>query len=149
MSMCAIVSVANMDAANKALETAGFGTPNFSVAAYTGLSITHAGLHTRGDPAFEDAVRAITGVVVDVIEGEPATRFQALVEAQGAKWGDRATDLPSKGIVEVGLYWHNDDLVYVEKRIDRTEFAGDPKSMPETFKDVTKLPVRVAVTGAK
>ena len=96
MSICAIIPIANLDAANNALDDAGFGPDNFSVAAYTGLVVSHAGLHAWNDSAFESALVAISGTVVETSGGDPATRFQTLAEAQGARWRGR---LPTGGAV--------------------------------------------------
>ena len=62
-SLVAILPAASLLAANTALETAGFGPGNFSVASFTGSRATHAALHAWNDPAFSAAVKAIAGVV--------------------------------------------------------------------------------------
>lgn len=56
MSMCAIIPVASLIAANAALESQGFGPRNFSVPAYGGTGVTHAALHAWEDAAFTAAV---------------------------------------------------------------------------------------------
>ena len=84
-SLVAILPAANLLAANTALETAGFGKGNFSVASFTGGAATHAALHAWHDAAFVAAVKAIAGVVTDEGTGDPVTRTKALIEAQGAQ----------------------------------------------------------------
>lgn len=84
MSALAIVPVANLDAANEALADAGFGADNFSVPAYTAGVVTHAALHMWPDPAFLEVLETLDGVVLDLDDGDPRSRIQALVEAQGA-----------------------------------------------------------------
>lgn len=103
MSICAIIPVASLDAANSTLETAGFGPRNFSVPAYGATGATHAALHAWGDPAFVAAVKATPGVVWEESEGDPVSRTQALIAAQGAKWGDQAPALPTTGNVTAGI----------------------------------------------
>lgn len=68
MSFSASIPVANIDAANAALQAAGWGPNNFSVperpAGSTG-DATHAGLsHLGTDAAFQAAVTAIPGVTL-------------------------------------------------------------------------------------
>lgn len=94
MSIVAIVPVAQMAAANLALEEAGFGPHNFTVAAYGATGATHAALHAWDDPVFSAAVKAIAGVVTDESTGDPVARTKALIEAQGAQWGAQAPVLP-------------------------------------------------------
>ena len=137
MTMCAIIPIANLDAANKTLETAGFGPGNFSVAAYTGPGASHAGLHAWPDTAFETAVKAITGAVVEISDGDPTTRFNTLVKAQGAKWGARADELPTSGTVDAGgLYRSGDSLWSVIQTFNRTTFGEGPETYPALIRRV-------------
>ena len=71
MSLCAIIPVANLVAANASLEAQGFGPGNFSVAAYAAPKATHAALHTWYAAAFYAAVKAVAGVAYDDKVGEP------------------------------------------------------------------------------
>lgn len=94
MSMVAIIPVANIltanDTLNNTANTPGkksHGPNNFSVPAYTGAAATHGALHSWSDPVFEAAVKAIPNVVWEISDGDPVTRTQAPITAQGAKWG--------------------------------------------------------------
>jgi len=138
MSMCAIIPVGLLDAANKTLQAAGFGPGNFSVAAYTGPGASHAGLHAWPDKAFETAVKAITGVVVEISDGNPTTRFDTLVKAQGAKWGERAEELPTSGSVKVGdLFTDSDGQLWsVIQGFNRTTFGAAPEAYPALIRRV-------------
>lgn len=99
MSIVAIVPVAQLVAANAALELAGFGPRNLSVAAYGATGATHAAMHAWEDAALRAALALVPGVVVGDPEddGDPITLTAALVAAQGAKWGDQAPALPTSG----------------------------------------------------
>lgn len=59
MSIVAIVPVAQMAAANLAMEEAGFGPGNFSVPAYGATGATHAALHAWEDAAFREALSLV------------------------------------------------------------------------------------------
>jgi hypothetical protein len=134
-----------MTAANTALETAGHGSRNFSVAAYSGAAPSHAALHTWGDPAFETAVRAIAGVVVDDTPGDPVTRTQALIEAQGADWGEQAPMLPTSGnAVANTLYKYGDDeLWWCIQTFNRTTFSAPPATYPALIRRA-RVPGQIA-----
>lgn len=146
MSICAIVPVANMAAANASLQTAGFGPGNFSVPAYGGTGVTHAALHAWDDPAFLAALKALPNVVVDDgtrAEGQPPastdpiTRTRELIEAQGAKWGAQAPALPTSGNVTAGsLYRHGDSLWSVIQAFDRSTYGADPATYPALIRRV-------------
>lgn len=110
MSLCAIVPVASLLAANAALEAQGFGPSNFSVPAYTGSRATHAALHAWNDPAFAAAVKALPGVAYEESEGDPVTRTKALIEAQGAQWGAQAPELPDGPVTADTLYRYDGGL---------------------------------------
>lgn len=131
MSICAIIPVASLDAANSTLETAGFGPRNFSVPAYGATGATHAALHAWGDPAFVAAVKATPGVVWEESEGDPVSRTQALIAAQGAKWGDQAPALPTTGNVTAGsLYRFEDGVWSVIQTFSRTTYGAHPSTYP-------------------
>ena len=85
MSICAIIPVASLAAANAALEAQGFGIGNFSVPAYGATGATHAALHAWDDPPFNAAVKAIAGVVYAEGTDDPVTRTKTLIKAQNAK----------------------------------------------------------------
>ncbi len=128
MSLCAILPVANMVAANASLEAQGFGPGNFSVAAYAAPTATHGALHAWNNPAFAAAVKTLPGVAWEESDGNPVTRTQALIAAQGAQWGSRAPDLPVGGdwpngshpVTASTLYrWTDDTLWWVIQAHDR------------------------------
>lgn len=131
MSLCAIIPVANLAAANASLEAAGFGPRNFSVPAYGATGATHAALHAWGDSAFVAAVKAIPGVVWEESGGDPIARTQALIAAQGAKWGDQAPALPTTGNVTAGGLYHFEDGVWsVIQTFSRTTYGAHPNTYP-------------------
>lgn len=97
----AAIPVASMTAANAALNEAGFGPSNFSVPAFDGPSPGFAMLHAWGNPAFEDAVAAISDVVI-VIGEDPIAMTTDVATICDATWGQDA--LPLAGNVTPGLY---------------------------------------------
>ena len=136
-SLCAIIPVANLLAANTALQEAGFGPNNFSVPCYAGPGATHGALHSWNIPAFAAAVKAIAGVVWEESSGDPVTRTAALIEAQGAKWGAQAPALPSSGTVTAGsLYRYGDRLWSVITTFSRTTYPDDPATYPALIRRV-------------
>jgi hypothetical protein len=137
MSMCAIIPVENLFSANATLEAAGFGQNNFSVSAYAGPGATHAALHAWDDVAFEAAVQAIPGVVVDIGSGDPVTRSQALITAQGAQWGDQAPALPTSGNALANtLYRYDDTLWWCIQTFSRTTYNAHPNTYPALIRRV-------------
>ena len=146
MSMVAIIPVASIVSANNLLNnTAGTqGKPShgpncFSVPAYTGLTATHGALHAWNDPVFEASVKAIPGVVWEVSNGDPITRTKALIEAQGAKWGAQAPQLPSTGTVTAGeLYRYNSLLWSVIQTFSRTTYGADPSTYPALIRRIAE-----------
>jgi len=133
VSIVAIVPVAQMAAANLALEEAGFGPSNFSVPCYGGSGCTHAALHAWDDQAFRAALALVPGVVVNdpETEGDPATLTAALIAAQGAKWGAQAPALPATGNVTAGsLYRFDDTLWSVIQTFSRTTYGAHPSTYP-------------------
>ena len=138
-SMVAIIPIASMAAANTTLETAGFGPRNFSVPAYTGAAVTHGALHSWHIPAFEAAVQAIAGAVVEIGEGDPITRTQALIQAQGAKWGAQAPALPSSGTVTAGSLYRFEDLLWsVIQTFSRTTYSAHPSTYPALIRRIAE-----------
>ena len=144
MSMVAIIPIANILSANDLLnnvaQTPGkksHGPNNFSVPAYTGAAVTHGALHSWNDPEFEADVKAIPNVVWEISEGDPVTRTQALIAAQGAKWGAQAPQLPSTGTVTAGdLYRHDNLLWSVIQTFNRTTYPADPSTYPALIRVV-------------
>lgn len=135
MSLCAIIPVANLAAANASLEAAGFGPRNFSVPAYGATGATHGALHAWEDAAFIAAVGAIAGVVLDHSSGDPVARTQALIAAQGAKWGAQAPMLPTSGNAQAGTLYAYDrngtrELWYCIQTFSRTTYGAVPETYP-------------------
>ena len=127
MSFCAIVPVANMQAANTALQNAGFGPNNFSVPSYAGPNPSFASLHSWSNAAFEAAVKALPGVQWEQSEGDPAVRTSALMATEGAQWGADAP--PLVGQVTPGLYTHDGILWWVIQAYDTATWP-DPVAVP-------------------
>jgi hypothetical protein len=98
----ASIAVASLEAANATLELAGYGPNNFSVPCYDGPSPSYAIFHCWNDPAFEAAVAAIPGVIIQQGLATPAATVAALATAKGVKWGGGAPLLT--GTVSPGLY---------------------------------------------
>jgi len=144
MSMVAIIPVANIltanDTLNNTAQVAGkksFGPNNFSVPAYTGAAATHGALHSWSDAEFETAVKAIPGVVWEISNGDPITRTQALITAQGAKWGAQAPQLPSTGNVTAGSLYRFDNLLWsVIQTFSRTTYNAHPSTYPALIRTV-------------
>lgn len=137
MSLCAIIPANLMQAANDALEQAGYGAGNFSVPLYGSTGASYGGLHTWGDLPFEASIKAITGVVWEESNGDPSTRFQVLVEAQGVRWGANAPQLPSTGMVNAGeLYRDGELLWYVIQGFDRGVFNLPPETYPALIRNL-------------
>lgn len=146
MSMVAIIPIANILTANDLLNnTAGtpgkksFGPNNFSVPAYTGASATHGALHSWNDPIFEANVQAISNVVWEISDGDPIARTQALIEAQGAKWGAQAPELPSTGTVKAGSLYRYDGLLWsVIQTFNRTTYNAHSSTYPALIRTVNE-----------
>lgn len=132
MSLVAIVPVASLAAANAALEAQNFGPSNFSVPAYGATGATHAALHAWDDPAFSAAIKAVAGVVFNEGTGDPVTRTNALIVAQGAKWGDKAPDLPASGNATAGTLYRFTDasLWWCIQTFNRTTYPAHPSTYP-------------------
>jgi len=132
MSLCAVIPVSLKQSANDALEQAGYGSNNFSVPLYTSGGITHAGLHTWDDANFVAAIKAIAGVVWEESNGDPSTRFDALVNAQGAKWGSDAPPYPTSGtILPNQMYrWTDGEVYQVIQQYDVGVFPLPPTDYP-------------------
>jgi hypothetical protein len=101
MSISATIPVANLAAANAALDAQGFGPSNFSVPVYTGPAPTHATLHAWTDAAFEAAVKALPNVTWSDADGTPFERVEAAIPVNSG-WGGNAPELT--GTVTPGLY---------------------------------------------
>ena len=148
MSLCAIIPVANLTTANASLEAAGFGPRNFSVPAYGGTGVTHAALHAWNDAAFIAAVKAIPGVVWEESGGDPIAMTQALIAAQGAKWGAQAPMLPTSGNATAGTLYAYDrsgtrELWYCIQTFSRTTYGAVPETYPALIRRI-RVPGTVA-----
>lgn len=139
MALSAIIPVSQMASANSALEAQGFGPRNFSIAAWGASSTpSFAALHAWGPDAFEDAVKAIAGVVWTDMDGEPADRVAEVMGSQGASWIGSAQRLegqvvPGLGVDEEGEVW-------------RVIQAFDTNTFP-VFSDLPALIRRVRTPG--
>lgn len=148
MSLCAVIPVENLVAANATLAAAGYGPRNFSVPAYGATGATHAALHAWNDAAFIAAVKAIPGVVWEESVGDPVARTQALIAAQGAKWGAQAPMLPTTGNATAGtLYAYNRngtrELWYCIQTFSRTTYGAVPETYPALIRRI-RIPGTVA-----
>lgn len=114
MSLCAIIPVANMASANATLQGLGFGEDNFQVPSYVNGVAKYGSLHAWNDTAFSDAVKAIPSVIWEESDGDPVSRTNELIQAQGAKYGAQAPALPTTGNTVTGnLYRYTDgSLLY-------------------------------------
>ena len=146
MSMVAIIPIANILTANDTLNNTA-NTPGkkshghncFSVPAYTGLAATHGALHSWSDPEFEADVKAISNVVWEISEGDPVTRTQELIAAQGAKWGAKAAQLPDTGTVTSGdLYRYEELLWSVIQTFNRTTYNAHPVTYPALIRRIAE-----------
>lgn len=129
MSLCAIIPAANLQAANDALEAAGFGPNNFSVVSFSNGRATHAAMHAWNDPAFSTVVKALPGVAYEESEGDPVSRTKALIEAQGAQWGANAPPLTGN-VTANTLYRHTDDSLWWVIQSYNATIYPDPTAIP-------------------
>jgi hypothetical protein len=141
MSLCAIIPTANLLAANDALEIAGYGSLNFSVPLYSSGGATYAGCHAwigSNDVPFANMIKAQVGVVWEDSDGDPTTRFNALVEAQGVAWGANAPEYPTSGtILPNELYrWTDQTLWQVIQQYDVAVFNQPPSTYPALIRQV-------------
>lgn len=139
MSLVAVVPAANTQAANASLESQGFGPGNFSVPAYGGASAVpaFAALHAWQEGVFAAAIKAIPGVVWEEGDGDPGTRTQALIQAQGARWPARAPDLPNSGNAIAGtLYRFGEDYWRCIQTFSRSTYNAHPSTYPALIRRV-------------
>ena len=142
MSLVAIIPVANLISANAVLAGLGHGENCFSVPAYGNTGPTHAALHAWDDPVFAAHVKALPGVVTEESSGDPVSRTEALIDAQGAKWGAQAPMLPTSGTVTAGTlyqYAEPDESVTIWSVIQsfsRTAYSAHPSTYPALIRRV-------------
>jgi len=127
MSFSAVISVADMAAANATLESQGFGPGNFSVPVYDGPRATHATLHAWTDAAFQSAVEAIPGVTVSTTGATPAERVENALSGLG-EWGGNAPLL--EGQVSPGLHRDADGALWWVIQPYDTNTWPDPAIIP-------------------
>lgn len=103
MTFTVTIPVANIAAANAALQAAGWGPGNFSVPLWTGGAMPAvAALHHIGnDAAFRAACAALAGATVRDY-GQLVVGMDATATAVGGRWGNNAPLL--QGNVTPGLY---------------------------------------------
>ena len=148
MSLVAIIPVANLISANATLSEQGHGEHCFSVPAYNNTGPTHAALHAWDDPAFAAHVKALPGVVTEESSGDPVARTEALIDAQGAKWGAQAPMLPTSGTVTAGTlyqYAEPDESVTIWSVIQsfsRTAYSAHPDTYPALIRRIRSPYVR-------
>ncbi len=89
MTFSASISIADLEAANAALDALGFGPDNFSVPLRSGTgAATHAGFHswTAGD--FYDAVVALPYDIQVTVDGTLDVNFAAHVAGRALEWSN-------------------------------------------------------------
>jgi len=132
----AAIPAAEMQSANEALELQGFGPNNFSVPSYAGPTASVALLHAWGDPVFEAAVAAISGVIITQGDNPPEMTSEAAL-ASGTQWSMDAELLT--GVVSPGLYKDESDVLwYVIQEYD-TAVYPDPTAIPALVR-MAKIP---------
>jgi hypothetical protein len=143
MNFAGYISTADLQAANDALETQGFGPNNFSVPVYDGPTATGAMFHCWADAAFQAAVQAIPNVVLTfpddlpVPSEDPAGLVIAGSEAEGKTWG---TDSPLLiGTVVPGLYHDSKGVLWWVIQGYNTATYPNPILIPALIR-VAKIP---------
>jgi len=124
MNFSASIPVDQMITANETLENAGYGPNNFSVPAYTSPSPAFGLLHSWSDAAFEAAVAAIPGVVIQQELANP----QATTSALSGQWGAEAK--PLQGNVTPGLYKDDAGVLWWVIQAYNTNTYPDPEAIP-------------------
>lgn len=131
MSIVAIVPYQYLQYTNDELELAGFGKQNFTVPAYTGVVPSHGAMHAWNDAALQTALEAIPYVTLEVSDGDPVQRTNALIEAQGALWATMAPVLPNSGMVNAGEIYNYEGKPYsVVQSFDRGVYSEPPATYP-------------------
>jgi hypothetical protein len=129
MGIVAIIPIANMAAANTALQ-ATWGPISFSVPAYSNGNPSHACLHAWGPAGLITAIKAQPGVVFDESVGRPGDRLKALLTGV-AQWGNEAPLLPTSGNALANtLYRFGDELWWCIQTFNRTTFNLPPSTYP-------------------
>lgn len=125
MSIVAIVPYQYLQYTNDELANAGFGPMNFTVPGYVGIVPSFGALHAWDDPTFQAALEAIPYVTLEVGDGDPVERTNALIEAQGAQWPAQAPPLPDTGMVLAGeIYTDGGKSWSIIQSFDRSVYGG-------------------------
>ena len=132
----AIVPVADMAAANAALEALGFGPDNFSVPAFTGAAASHGLFHAWNDPNFQAAVAAIPNVTIVDDVTDPANSVHEACTQVNAAWGAGAPLLA--GAVTPGLYQDADGTLWNVIQPYDTAIWPDPWVIPALVRRARK-----------
>lgn len=137
----ATVPIAQMAAANAALETQGFGPGNFSVPVYGATGITHAILHCWQDATFQAAVALLPGVVVTVpgglIPSEPTALVTAATTLVSGVWAGNITPLPSTGTVTAGKkYSYGEEVWAIIQTFNRSTYGAAPSTYPALMRQI-------------
>lgn len=133
MSFTVTIPVANINTANTALQSAGWGPNNFSVPLWTnGTMPSVASLHHIGnDTAFRSACTALAGATVRDY-GNLVVGMDATATAVGGRWGGNAPLL--QGNVIPGLYraipTDGGALWWVIQAFNRTTFNAALSTYP-------------------
>ncbi|NBB81468.1 MAG: hypothetical protein GVY36_18845 [Verrucomicrobia bacterium] len=102
MSFPAIIPASDLDAANAALHSQGFGPTNFSVSVFDASGVaTHAAFHAWDDAAFRQAVEALPyDVTIRDADEEPREQVTQLAAGLSIVWPpeqDWLDNLPMTG----------------------------------------------------
>ncbi len=133
MTFTVTIPVANIAAANAALQAAGWGPNNFSVPLWTGGAMPSVASlhHAPNDPAFQAACAALAGATVRTFAGL-SSGMDATATAVGGRWGQNAPLL--QGNVTPGLYRataaDGGALWWVIQAFDRTVFNAALTTYP-------------------
>lgn len=146
MSFTVTIPVANINTANTALQSAGWGPNNFSVPLWTnGPMPSVASLHHIGnDTAFRSACTALAGATVRDY-GNLVVGMDATTTAVGGRWGGNAPLL--QGNVTPGLYRaipaDGGALWWVIQAFNRTTFNAALSTYPALVRQA-RVPGEVA-----
>lgn len=136
MNFSASVPVADMQAANNALEAAGFGPDNFSVPSYAGPSPAYAVLHCWSNSALESTIEGIPSAVIVHNVNNPIASTDALP----GDWSGSAQ--PLEGVVVHGLYYDAAGVLWWVIQAYDTAVYPDPLLVPALIR-LAKVPGKV------
>lgn len=131
----ASIPVASMQAANATLNAAGYGPDNFSAPAYNNANPSLGVMHSWSNAAFEAAVAAISGVVIQQALTDPVITTNAVTGS--SFWAGEAS--PLTGNVTPGLYYDSaGKFWYVIQSYDTATWP-DPTVIPALIR-AAKIP---------